>query len=233
MKRWLCHYRIELFVSAAAIASALLLAQGAGAQCTSLVYVGAPQSYFVKADGPGYLYNSAVIGTITLAAPLAPNLSNQSVTPAAWDFSALLAGFTSTSSVGANVGGTFAFTTDANGNITGWNFSAVSNPDPTNTIARLTSQNPGQVVTSYGGQYTDGTYYDNEGHVAPAGVFDDTASTAAGVWYCPAAQVASLQAQLDSQVTETQQLEIYYKAQIAGYQAAMASLRATIARLEK
>jgi hypothetical protein len=172
-----------------------------------LQYIGAPQSYSVDIQGTYPFYNAPIVGTVTLASALPPNMVNRAATPLAWNFSSEQAGLSS-----ANTGAgraTFAFSTDANGNISGWSFSIGTTPNINGpTVVAIQSQNPGRVVTGDGGQYADGTYYDTVSKVcSECDGWSETASIAAGSWYCLAPLVDPLTAEVDSLIAERNELE--------------------------
>ena len=133
--------------------------------------------------------------------------------------------------MGGQTGPSFVFSTDATGNVSGWNIS-INYSDGTNNT-EVAAQNPGTVVTGYGGQYVDGTYFDNVDKVSgPTSSVLDTASTAAGSWYCLAPLVDPLTAQvtaLTAQVTTLQAQVTTLQSQLAAAQAKAAELQSHVA----
>jgi hypothetical protein len=221
-------------------------AQGAVAQnCTTLVYIGAPQTVWhgLCSDGlcNGPSPNMEILGTVTLSAPLAAGLLNASVTPLAWDFSSQQTGFNSAAVPGVvAVKAGFNFWTDANGNITGWNF-ALDYSDGTTRISD-TSQNPPVVLAppgSYCG-YQPCTYYDDLGYsIAIPGVYSlslDSASATAGSWHCLAPVVDPLTAQvtaLKAQVATLQSFQAYWQWQGVGWKARADTLTVQLANANR
>jgi hypothetical protein len=162
---------------------------GATQNCTRLIYIGAPQSYILKDNGASPSYNPPIVGIVTLTAPLVPNLTNALVTPAAWDFSTSQEGLYSGSSLVA-LTSSFVFSTDGQGNITEWDFSASYGTGTNPTISgRVGGTSTPSIVTTGGDNGTPwpGTYYDGVGKtdtsVLPP-VFFYTLSVAIGSWYC-------------------------------------------------
>src|SRR5271168_3394323 len=101
------------------------MAQGALAQCLTYTYTGSP---FTSVAVTGTLNNltvhSPIVARITLAAPLPANAVNVSVLPTIWDYTLVDQNLTSTNGWFAfyeNTPESFAFSTDASGNIVGWN----------------------------------------------------------------------------------------------------------------
>ena len=214
-----------------ALALFLALCASAGAQtCTTLAYIGAPQSTLVRAEGPGndYFFNAPLIGTVTLSAPLAPNLANAIVVPIAWDFSTAQVGLNSASAYVSGVPGSFSFSTDANGNIVGWTFS-LDYGDTVRT-AGVSAQNPGYVITGVVEGYAPGTYFDDVGRTNfsdPVLVsYLDTTSTAPGAWHCLAPLADPLTAQVSYLQNEVARVRWAYNYWINMAGALMAELRA-------
>lgn len=176
-------------------------------QCTTLIYIGVPLTIIYEGQGPYPLtYPPPLIGTVTLSAPLPPNATALAVSPVSWDFQSEMQGFTSSSPntappyVGAAA--TFSFSTDAQGNIIGWNVEAsYSNY----SLANSTQLGFG-VEISTNSQYQQdyvGKAADGEGTGGGSNL--DVGSSGVGAWYCAApvvdplaAQVATLQAQLSA-----------------------------------
>jgi hypothetical protein len=221
---------------------AALMATAAHAQqCTTLAYLGQRQSYTLK-DGATPGYNPPIIGTVTLTAPLAANLTNVVVTPLAWDFSTQDPTLTSTSEAGAAP--SFTFSTDNTGNITAWYFSIATSDAGTDVWAQATST-PNVVTNGGNGAPFPGTYYDEVNNTQPSllppGVMD-TLSTAIGAWYCLAplvdpavaanatlaAQVAALQSQLGTANAATAAAQ----AKVTADAATIAALQAQVANLQ-
>ncbi len=175
--------------------------------CTTWVYQGAP---LTVTETPGsQLGVSPLSGTITLSAPLSPNAVNATVTPLSWNFSAEL------STLVPNGGYTTAstsFSTDANGNITGWNvqiwYNAPAGISFSNGFNSTPSGDTVEIV-------------DNEGSSLETIVGQ---STAPGAWAC-------LPDPLQAQLTAAQNTDTALTAQVAALQAQVTALTAQLATM--
>jgi len=229
----------------------LLCAQVALAEtCTTLTYVGAPLTgvsvtYSGQPGDSGIPIASPIIGTVTLAAPLAPNLKSATVVPASWDFSQELVGLDSTSFVCSYTEGhcsKFVFSTDAAGKIIGWDMSAQwADVDTDEAQLTFTSSSvTGDTVKSY----IDDFQAPPSAQVGLAGN-----NSTPGTWLCPsqytannhtvpppppptadpfAAEVAALRAQVATLSAEAKTLS----ASLEAANATIVALRAEIGKLE-
>lgn len=218
----------------------LVLAQAVDAQqCTTLIYTGAATLAVVEDQGPYPLWFTTVIGTVTLSSPLPANASNLTVTPAAWDFSTEQAGLSSSNAQTAAPyasAPTFAFSTDANGNITGWGLEVhYNNLNNDTSMLQLIAD-----VTSY----TE----DNQDYVVKAAIGPGTGgrsslnagSSGLGTWSCLSpvvdpltAEVASLQAQLAAVKAANASLLTEYRPLAQHLAAAYVEIAALTAEVEK
>ncbi len=193
----------------------------AAQQCTQLGYTGAPFTTVTASANNNQPIASPLVGTITLAEPLPANASNYVVSPAAWDFSTENSNYTSTNGWFAfynNTNISFAFSTDANGNIIGWSISLYWDNGPTENFysIKTTSTNAGDAVA---------VQFNNT--ISPSGPMQIAGSSAsAGTWSCIsnmtatyaalpdpppvnplAAQVAALTAEVNSLIAERNELD--------------------------
>src|SRR5271169_4233771 len=115
--------RVARWLAEAMTVAALLILSGAptaSATPVTYYYTGTPYTYFLDS---GQIFSTAppISGWITMASPLSPNLSNQSITPTAYSFNItdLLA---LSSAIGnpccQSVSTSFAVSTDGAANIT-------------------------------------------------------------------------------------------------------------------
>lgn len=182
-------------------------------QCTALIYTGAPFSSLVT-TGANFTPLVPLTGTITLSAPLPANAQSLAVTPTAWNFTAEGPNLNSVYWYEEDAGyapATFTFSTDADGNITKWNFYVWWGiPTGGGQAMSATSSAAGDNV---GFSYTYiGSPPPNSGSIT--GI-----SATPGKWTCDpppapnplAAQVAQLQAQVTSLQSQLQ-WQTYYAA---------------------
>jgi hypothetical protein len=230
-----------------AIAAALLAAQAAGAQCTELQYVGAPFSAITASANNTESINSPLVGRITLATPLPPNASNLTVSPSAWDFTLENSNYTSANNwfTYYYYSVSFAFTTDANGNITDWNINIQWTNQPGTENLYIIS-----TTSKASGDEVEVNFKNLDDPSGPMTISGD--SNVAGTWTCVAsyttsytapppppppvnplaAQVAQLQAQvasLQSQVANLKTVQGNYQWQATGWKARAETLTQQLA----
>jgi hypothetical protein len=247
------------------LAALLALAQSAVAQqqqCQTFVYVGAQMTVTNQAvtqfPGPPLTEPPAIgnpiVGMIQLNTPLPPGTTTTYpvgtgqfwVSPGgviAWDFMSEspsgVSGFYQPFITEAPYDISVTFTSDANDNVTDWNFM-VQSYDP---AANITAGGYSSINSTPAGDSLELSYAGQDDH---NGWNITGVSKAPGQWTClstfitqAAAQNATLTATVDSLTTdnaalvaELHRLQAYYTATIADDQAGIASLRATITKLE-
>jgi hypothetical protein len=226
------------FAIAAICASGALHAQP---QCTNLIYQGAPFTSLVT-TGPNFTPLVPLAGTVTLSTPLPPNAVNMAVTPVAWNFSVESSNLVSASPLNTTGNGPFFFSTDANGNIIGWQFTvAWASHD-------IGGENQGfnmGVSTTQAGDYVGSAYYDGPIGVPPPINTDIVGnSSTAGTWTCQppppvnplAAEVASLTSANNNLQGEVNSLSAAYTKEVSAYKLELAAATtdlATITTLKK
>ena len=152
----------------------------------------------------------AITGTITLAAPLAPN-GTQIVVPIDYNLTENYGQiFTPVSTEGAAVGPLFSFTT-VNGVITAWNILL---QDTSLSDASITLN-----LTDSGDSYEIDTASPDCGRFPSACTSTVTSNTTAGAWSMPQAQVAQAMASMNSQLATMQSSSVQMHAEINQYAA--------------
>jgi hypothetical protein len=121
----------------------------------------------VASPGNGFSITGPLVGSVTLAAPLAANLVSATVLPLSWNFAAVPSAATAS----------FSFTTDANGHITGWSVSLVYDDPGDDYEAQATSAPAGDMVAQV--SYANVVADPNSEPVSIVGQ-----STTAGTWVC-------------------------------------------------
>ena len=201
------------------IALLLLLifaAATAHGQCTQWSYMGAPFTVVTASSDNALLISGPVVGTVTLAAPLAANMSNVTATITAWNFDEENLSGIGPGTPGSDEGATFIFSTDANGNITDWSVNLYwTDNSEAPYLIEMTSTPAGDTVSA------------SEQRTEPplAEMTVNGSSSTAGTWTCIASFAASYTAPPDPPAPNP------LAATVAALQAQVASLQAQVTAL--